>query len=414
VAATVLSGFFSLTGFALRSFRRTLLEETFKGPRAPKRLKVLERQLKPLRLTTALCCALANLILVVAMVMLFDQPITFWGTVGAVLSGGAIIAVFGVAIPHAWALHGGEKVLAATLELLVFFRYTLYPVITLMQGFDVPIRRLSGVSDEEAENGDNAKQEILQAATEGQAEGTVEPEEVQMIESVMEFGETHTGEIMTPRTDIFALPVDTPWAEAIERVVEAGHTRVPVYEGDLDNIIGVLYAKDMLKHTSSDKPPELRKLMRSCYVVPETKPLDDLLKEFKTRKVHLAVVLDEYGGTAGIVTIEDVVEEIVGDIADEYDLTAPEPLNRVDERNAEVDGRFHIDELNDAFELELPEDEDYDTVAGFVFSELGYIPAVGETLEAHGAKFTVLKADDRKITRIHVELPRHKKTKGAD
>ncbi|MBL7221708.1 MAG: CBS domain-containing protein, partial [Phycisphaerae bacterium] len=138
--------------------------------------------------------------------------------------------------------------------------------------------------------------------------------------------------------------------------------------------------------------------------VPETKALDDLLKEFKARKVHIAVVLDEYGGTAGIVTIEDVIEEIVGEITDEYDQSEPVLMQRIDERTIEADGRMYIDDLNDALDLEIPEDAGYDTVAGLVFSELGYIPRVDETLRAYGADFAVLAADERKITRLRVKV----------
>jgi len=168
--------------------------------------------------------------------------------------------------------------------------------------------------------------------------------------------------------------------------------------------IGVLYAKDLLGQVAQEQPGQLKALMRKPFFVPETKPLDDLLREFKARKVHMAVVLDEYGGTAGLVTIEDLLEEIVGEISDEYDRPEEALLHRVDEITIEVDGRLYVDELNDALELDLPEDEDYDTVAGMVFSELGYVPSVGEELTTHGAKFTVLEADDRKITRLRVQL----------
>jgi len=286
----------------------------------------------------------------------------------------------------------------------MFFRYALYPVTAVLQWLHLPVRRLSGVSDAEVENGDDARQEILHAASEGRAEGAVDADEAEMIESVIEFGETQAGEIMTPRTDVFALPADTPWDVAAERIVEAGHTRVPVYEGDLDNIIGILYAKDLLRYVGDSAPVDLRKILRKPFFVPETKALDDLLREFRAGKVHMAVVLDEYGGTAGIVTIEDVLEEIVGDISDEYDRAAPALARRVDERTLEVDGRLHIDDLNDLAKLEIPEDEDYDTVAGFVFSRLGHIPQVGEELPTPGARFTVLAADERKITRLRVEL----------
>ncbi len=387
------------------------LEEAFAGAKSQKRLEILAEHLKPLRLTTSFCRTVMNLILLGSLIWLFGAPLSLWRMVGAVACSGAIIALFGVAIPHAWAAYAGEKILATTLGVLLIIRVICTPITAVMASVDVPIRRLAGISGHEKENGDSVKQEILQAASEGQAEGSVDAEEVQMIESVMEFGDTRAGEIMTPRTDIFALPFDTPWDEAIQKIVAAGHTRVPVYQGDLDNIVGILYAKDMLKYNGRRGQTQIKDLLRKCYFVPETKPLDDLLKEFKRRKVHMAVLLDEYGGTAGLVTIEDVLEEIVGDIADEYDEHAPPPMQKLNETSIEVDGRVRIDELNDTMQLELPEDKDYDTVAGFIFSALGYIPKIGETLLRCGVKFTILAADERKITRLRIEVLHAKKTK---
>jgi magnesium and cobalt transporter len=373
-----------------------------------RRLESLDRHVRALRMTTSLLRSLANLGLVVTLIYVLDSAGSLWRTVAAVALAGAIIAIFGVAIPHAWATHAGERVLAATLPVLMFFRYALYPVTAVMAAFDLPIRRLVGVDDQDAQDSENAKQEILQVASWGRAEGAVNAEEVQMIESVIEFGDTRAAEIMTPRTDVFALPADAPWAWAIDKVIQAGHTRVPVYEGDLDHIIGVLHAKDMLRYVGAEAPADLRSVLRKCYFVPETKPLDELLKEFKARKVHLAVVLDEYGGTAGIVSIEDVVEEIVGDIADEYDQAAVSAMKRIDRHTVEIDGRCRMNELNDALDLRLPQDADYDTVAGFILSELGYVPPVGETLESHGVKLTVLAADERKITKLRAEAPKSK------
>jgi len=402
LASTAFSGFFALVGYSLRTYRRVELEEAFAGEAGQRRLAALERQESALRLTASLCRSVSNLVLVVSMVYWLTGASGGFGRVaGATAGAAAIIAIFGVAIPHAWSAHASEKVLAATLGVMLICRYAMYPVVAVMEALEVPIRRLAGAGATSDQNG--AKQEILQAASDGQAEGAVDADEVEMIESVMEFGETQAGEIMTPRTDIFALSVDTPWDQARRQIVEAGHTRVPVYEGEVDNVIGVLYAKDLLGDMGEGSKPLLRSLFRKPFFVPETKRLDDLLKEFKARKVHLAIVLDEYGGTAGLVTIEDVLEEIVGDIADEYDRAAPAMLRRIDARTVETDGRLPVDELNDALELEIPEDEDYDTVAGLVFSEMGYIPAVDEQLESHGARFTVLAADERKITALRVE-----------
>ena len=407
--AAALSGFFALTSYSLRVVRRVQLEEVFSGPAGKKRLERLDGHLPALRLTASFLRALANLALTVAVLHALDAwwggP---WAMAGALALAAGLITVFGIVIPQAWAAYAGEKILRATLDVLLALRYAFYPVVSVMRAFDLPIRRLSGVADDHAGNGEEAaKAEILQAASEGAAEGAVDAEEVDMIESVMEFGDTHAGEIMTPRTDLFALPVDMAWRDACGQIVAAGHTRVPVYEGDIDNIIGVLYAKDLLHLVAEDREVALRTIMRKPYFVPETKPLDDLLREFKRRKVHIAVILDEYGGTAGIATIEDLLEEIVGDISDEYDADEPEEMKRLNDRAVEIDARMRVDDLNDAMSLELPEDEDYDTVAGFVFAELGYIPKVGEKLESHHAAFAVLAADERKITRLRVErLPR--------
>jgi CBS domain containing-hemolysin-like protein len=400
VIAAILSGFFALNSFALRCFSRARIEALFTGSRGRSRLEWLERNRRPLQLTLSLCRSVANLVVVAALVVWAAGPKAM---LLPIVLAGAIVAVLGVAIPHAWASYAGERVLHFCLPLLVGLRYVLWPLIALLQAFDVPIRRLAGHPDEPEQNGETAKQEIIQAATEGRAEGAVDDEEVEMIESVMELRETHAVEIMTPRTDIFALPTSMEWKIAAEQIFEAGHTRVPVYNGDLDHVVGILYAKDLLQQVGQDQPPEsLTAISRKPFFIPESKSLDDLLREFKARKVHMALVLDEYGGTAGLVTIEDILEEIVGDISDEYDLDEEQQIRVISETTAEIDGRLHVDELNDELGLELPEDEDYDTAAGFVIAQLGYIPHTGESFVEDGVEFVVLDADERKISRLRV------------
>jgi CBS domain containing-hemolysin-like protein len=405
VASTVLSGYFGLTGFALRTRRRARLEEAFAGPSGRKRLAVLERHLRALQLTASFCRSVANLVLVVAMLYLVDPQ--HQGVLRALCAtglAGLIIAIFGVGIPHAWASQAGEKVLAATLWAMMMFLYLFYPIVASMRWLEVPIGRLAGAEGPVEQADEAAKQEILEAASEGQAAGAVDAEEVAMIASVMEFGGRRAGEIMTPRTEVFALPVEMSFQQVARRVVDGGHSRVPVYEGDMDNIVGILYAKDLLVIQDRAETSDLRGIMRKPFFVPGTKPLDDLLREFKSRQTHIAVVLDEYGGTAGLVTVEDVLEEIVGDIADEYDQPPPTMMKRLDERTAEADGRMSIDDLAGAMGLEIPPERDYDTVAGLIFSQLGYIPAAGEKLPAYGAEFTVLAADERRITKVRVSL----------
>jgi len=403
-ASAALSCFFALVSYSLRVWRRAALDEVFVGPRGKEKLELLEKNLPALRWTMSFCRSLANLVLVIGLMQAFGVFAGVgWALAGAVVVALAIIGVFSIAIPQVWASYAGEKVLRATLGTQMVVRYIFYPVAALMGIFDLPIRRLIGVTTDEDENGEAAKAEILQAASEGAAEGAVDAEEVDMIESVMEFGDTRAAEIMTPRTELLAIPADMAWQAAAEQIVVAGHTRVPVYERDMDNIIGVLYAKDLLQLATRDKDLPLREIMRKPFFVPETKPLDDLLRDFKRLKVHIAIILDEYGGTAGICTIEDLLEQIVGEISDEYDHDEPEEMKRLSDTVVEIDSRMYVDDLNDALGLDLPEDEDYDTVAGFVFFALGYIPQVGETVEAHGARFSVLAADERKIIRLRVE-----------
>jgi CBS domain containing-hemolysin-like protein len=178
---------------------------------------------------------------------------------------------------------------------------------------------------------------------------------------------------------------------------------VPVYEDNIDKVIGLVYAKDLLTQIGKDSAEfKLRDKIRQAYFVPETKQLRVLLHEFQNRKLHIAVVLDEYGGTAGIVTIEDILEELVGEITDEYEETPAEPVKKIDEDTIEADARTYIDDLNDEFELNLPEDEDYDTVGGFVFSRLGYIPKTDESFDYENLKFTIASAEARRIRRIKI------------
>jgi putative hemolysin len=256
------------------------------------------------------------------------------------------------------------------------------------------------------EQQEEKQEEFLTDLEQHRIEGVVDKEEQEMIESVLELDETTADEIMTPRTDIAAVEANSDLQAVLDTITSVGHTRVPVYEENIDKIIGMIYAKDLL--TEIGKQPadfNLRNKMREAYYVPETKSLRTLLHEFQNQKLHIAVVLDEYGGTAGIVTLEDIIEELVGEIADEYEETPPKPVKKIDQNTIEADARTYIDDLNDQFDLNLPEDEDYDTIGGFVFSHLGYIPKTGESFEYENLKFTIASAEARRIKRIKIVRP---------
>ena len=226
-----------------------------------------------------------------------------------------------------------------------------------------------------------------------------------MLENVVEFRTTDVGEIMTPRTDVEGIEHTDDLHEIRKIVLESGRSRIPVYEENIDHILGILYVKDLVAFFGEeDESFNLLSILRQPIVVPDTKPVQELLGDFQRSEVHMAVVIDEYGGTAGIVTIEDVIEEIVGEIRDEHDDAEPdEPkLVRVNDGLVEVDGRYNIDDLNDELSWELPEDEEYDTLAGFVLAHLGHVPEVGEVLEAFAKRFTTLEASATQINRISI------------
>jgi magnesium and cobalt transporter len=189
------------------------------------------------------------------------------------------------------------------------------------------------------------------------------------------------------------------------KIAESGHSRIPVYQGKVDQIVGVLYARDLLKLLG--EPPEtfrMKDFLRPAFFVPETKPLRDLLHDFRLQKVHIAIVSDEYGGTAGLVTIEDIFEELVGDVSDEHEPAEPAMIERIDENTAEADARTYLDELNRVLGLNLPEDAGYDTLGGFVTTTVGKIPLTGATFEHGGVKYTVIDAEPQKVNRVRIEM----------
>jgi CBS domain containing-hemolysin-like protein len=313
--------------------------------------------------------------------------------------------IVGVAIPNAWGRYGGNSFLARGLPLLFLMRLLLYPLVRLEHLCDATVRRLAGIphADGQQEQAEQIEKEILGVVSEGELAGTVHEDEADMIESVLQFRDTSVNEIMTPRTEIAALPSDATVEQAKDLITSTGHSRIPIYVEAIDNIQGVLYAKDLLR-LDGNHPFNPLELMRKVPFVPEAKRVSDLLTELRHQQVHLAIVLDEYGGTAGLITIEDILEEIVGEIADEYEGAAPDPIRRIDENTLEVDARVHIDEVNEELGIELPQGDDYDTVGGFVFSSMGKIPATGEEMRFANVRLQVIDAEQRKINRLRIEL----------
>jgi len=242
--------------------------------------------------------------------------------------------------------------------------------------------------------------ELIEASEEN---GTLEEGDRELITSIFEFRDTIVREVMVPRVDMVCLETDTLLVEARRLVVEKGHSRIPVYRDSLDQIEGVLYAKDLLAFMEKGPLGErtVNEAVHEPMFVPETKRVAELLREFQKQRLHIAIVVDEYGGTAGLVTIEDLLEEIVGEIQDEYD-TEPALYEPDGQGGFIVDAKMPIGEIEDELDIVLPEVEEYDTLGGFIFTRLGKVPQAGETLNENGVEITVLDADERRINKVRL------------
>lgn len=330
--------------------------------------------------------------------------------------------VFAVALPVSVAEHAAEVTIVRFCRVIRAVFLVMAPLRRVGLFFDEVVRRLVG--DSGRNSTEALHDEVLSVVEEGEREGQIDENARHMIESVMQFGLRTVEEIMTPRTEVDALEY-TDDLEAVQQFVRGvGHSRIPVYREDLDHVVGFLYAKDLLHWLS--KPEEERReegfrldsILRKATFVPETKTVRELLKELLFHRVHVAVAADEYGGTAGIVTMEDIIEEVFGEIQDEYEAPSERPSVDIDptQMRAELDARTRIDEANDlldAIGVNLPESEDYDTLAGLVTVRLGYIPEPGATVEIDGAMLKVLEAEQTRVTRVEIHGPRPEEAPGV-
>jgi len=245
------------------------------------------------------------------------------------------------------------------------------------------------------------EKELQDAINSSEEEGILNESEGDMLQSIFDFGDTIVREVMVPRTDMVCCPADATLSDFLELIIRSGHSRVPLFEGSTDKIVGVVYAKDLLRNWgANDETLTLTEVMRTPYFIPETKRIVDLLKDFRTRRVHMAIAVDEYGGTSGLITIEDLLEEIVGDIQDEYDSEIPW-LQPQDDGTLLVDARANVEELEEHYDIEIPR-EKFDTVGGYLFHLLGNVPQKGEKVTDNGLVLMVEDSDERKIEKVRV------------
>jgi putative hemolysin len=405
ILACLLTLFFSTMTYALRDYSRAKLEEFLaKYGRTDFLDKTVECS-RELLFVTAVCRLVANILLVAFSLWLFDAISTRRATryFSAIALSTILTLLFSVAIPTSLARYLGEAMIAMFVRSLHGLRWLLLPLVKLMNVLDRLILRMVGNRSEPEP--EQIERDILSVVEDGEKEGVVDTQERKMIESVIEFRDAKAGQVMTPRPEMVGIELGATLDEVKHTVESSGHSRLPVYDGTLDHIVGILYARDLIKHLGL--PPDqfdMRSAMRPAIFVPETKPLRDLLREFRVQKVHIAIVLDEYGGTAGLVTIADILQELVGEISDEHPPHGNPMIKKVAENSFEVDAQIDLDQINRTVALNIPNDDGYETLGGFVSLTLGRIPQKGTTFEHNGVRYTVLDAEPQRVKRLRIEL----------
>lgn len=323
----------------------------------------------------------------------------------ALMAGLVLAGIFRQFIPRLLTLHNPEKMLLLLLPLVrPFYRALTFAADPWHRSFDRLRRERQQLPDNAADDEDEDNVDDIQALIDvGAEEGILEEEEGELIHSIIEFGDTRVNEVMTPRTEISALPLTATVREARDVIVESKYSRLPVYREQIDNVEGLIYVRDLLQCWAEDKEDEnIATLLRPVYFVPETKQVASLLEEMQKAHVQLAMVIDEYGGVAGLVTVEDILEEIVGEIEDED--TEGEEITEIVEASDgyyDVAGSTEIGKIERLFDMEI-EDDDFTTIAGLVISESGYVPHTGERLNFRGLDVEVLEADSKRISRLRL------------
>jgi putative hemolysin len=323
-----------------------------------------------------------------------------------------IVLLLAEITPKTYAAHHPDRVAVRLARFLVVSMAVFTPVVKVLTAIGVGALRLLGIR---AEGGRLVTEEEIRTLVDvGQEEGLLEAEEREMIQGIFELSDTPVREVMVPRIDIDAIEIQSTLKDAWEAVIQAGHSRLPVYRRTVDDIVGMLYARDILAYVrerSLDTPVET--LLRPVYYVPETRKVDELLRDFRRERIHIAIVLDEFGGTAGLVTMEDLLEEIVGEIQDEYAQDEPEMREIEPGRRYEVDGRVTLDDLRDQWGIEL-EAEDIDTVGGFILDLLGRAPVQGETVRYGPWELTAAQVKGRRVKRLGIRRVDAEIQEGSD
>lgn len=416
LALIALNGFFAAAEIALVSVRRTRIKQLAEegNRRALIVAKLLDRPtnfMATVQAGVTLVGFLASAIAAVNISGIIGNWLIGLGLAHGVAQAIAVIGmtaliafvtlVIGEIAPKSLALMHTEKFALALAQPIYVLSIIGLPAVKVISFFsDLLVKPFGGHVKWSAPI--LTEEELKMLVEAGEEEGVIEEEEKEMIHSIFDFTDTVARQVMKPRTDMDAAPVTSTLDELLDVITTSGHTRIPIYEDNIDDIIGVVHAKDLLPVLRQGKRAfDIKAVMREAYFIPETKDVGELLAEFKRGNVQMAIVRDEYGGTAGLVTVEDLLEEIVGEIRDEYDIEEP-LIQIIDEDHAIVNARMDIDDLNEQMDLDIPESEDYETIGGFVFDLFGHQPNEGESISHDEVTFVVEKVENGRLHRIAV------------
>lgn len=406
VVLILLSGFFSASETALTSFKTTDLEDVEKSNK--KTAHLLKKWLKsPNEILTGMLLG-NNIVNILGSSIATALAISIMGNSPrslAIVTGvmTVLILIFGEITPKIMAKNNARYFSKVVIGPIYYFGVLMKPLVKILMWTSILIGRILGV-EVKTENIMFTEEDLISFVNVGEAEGIIEEEEKEMIHSIVGLGETSAKEIMTPRTSMFAVEGNKTLDDIWDEMIDAGFSRIPVYEETIDNIIGVLYTKDVLNYLKANSTnTQVKELVREAYYVPETKSIIEILQEFKSKKVHIALVLDEYGGIGGVLTIEDLLEEIVGEIRDEFDHEEEETIKEIDDNRYEVDAMLDIETINKNLSIELPISEDYESLGGLLMSELGKIPSIGDVVEFEDVKLVVIQVEKMRVSKVEIQ-----------
>ena len=403
VVCVMLAALASATETALTSVGRLrvrhLADEGSKGAAILERLqREPNRFLSTVLVVNTVALILASFATTLLSIQFVPRAFGFWGDLIVSLVLSIFLLIFAEVTPKTLAISRAERLALRAAAPVDGLAGILRPVLWFIT---LVARAITGGRAAHAPY--LTEEELMTVLHVSEEQGVIEVGEREMIHGIIEIGDKLVREVMVPRTDIIAIPRNASLDEIVQMAQQSGHTRLPVYEGDLDHIVGLINIKDLLKPLYKGATDfKIDAVLRPVRYVPQSKKVDELLHQMQSEKVHMMVVLDEYGGTAGLVTLEDLLEEIVGEIRDEYDMAEEEAVVLHGDREALVDARFSMEELNTILELGLEESEDYDSVGGYVYATLGEVPESGATFEAAGLRWIVERVDGRRIEKVRL------------